>query len=158
MDAAAKQRMFDLLVTLGVTEIEVGFPSASKTDFDFRSRRLIDDNLIPTDTTIAVLTPARPELIERTYQAIRRRTQRDHASSTNSTSETQRRIVFPPRPSGRHRAGRSRATALCKTLASQTDHQNRVRVPRRKASHGTELDYALEICEAVIAEWGPQQL
>src|ERR1700758_129036 len=56
MDAARKQRMFDLLVTLGIKEIEVGFPSASKTDFDF-VRRLVEDDLIPADTTIAVLTP-----------------------------------------------------------------------------------------------------
>jgi len=69
MDAARKQRMFDLLLALGVPEIEVGFPSASKTDFDF-VRRLVDENLIPDGTTIAVLTQARPELIERTYEAI----------------------------------------------------------------------------------------
>src|SRR4051794_41800584 len=96
MDATAKQRMFDLLVTLGVTEIEVGFPSASKTDFDF-VRRLIDDSLIPPDTTIAVLTPARPELIERTYEAINGA----HDAIVhlyNSTSETQRRRRFLPHP------------------------------------------------------------
>ena len=151
MDAAAKQRMFDLLVVLGVTEIEVGFPSASKTDFDF-VRRLIEGSLIPTDTTIAVLTPARPELIERTYEAI------DGARSAivhlyNSTSETQRRVVFRL-----DRAGITemavRGTALCKTLASQTDTTIAFEYSP-ESFHGTELDYALEICEAVIAEWGP---
>jgi 2-isopropylmalate synthase len=151
MDAAAKQRMFDLLVALGVTEIEVGFPSASKTDFDF-VRQLIDGGLIPVDTTIAVLTPARPELIERTYQAI------DGAHSAivhlyNSTSETQRRVVFRL-----DRAGVTelavRGTALCKTLASQTDTPI-VFEYSPESFHGTELDYALEICEAVIAEWAP---
>src|SRR5256884_1823090 len=69
MDAARKRRFFDLLVTLGIKEIEVGFPAASKTDFDF-VRTLVDDDLVPQDTTIAVLTQARPELIERTYEAI----------------------------------------------------------------------------------------
>src|SRR6266853_6929684 len=69
MDSARKPRMFDLLLELGVKEIEVGFPSASKTDFDF-VRHLIEDGLIPSDTTIAVLTQARPELIEQTFAAI----------------------------------------------------------------------------------------
>src|SRR5262249_35657170 len=69
MDAARKRRFFDLLVSLGIKEIEVGFPSASKTDFDF-VRTLVDQQLVPQDTTIAVLTQARPELIERSYEAI----------------------------------------------------------------------------------------
>src|SRR4051812_47107630 len=151
MDATAKQRMFDLLVTLGVKEIEVGFPSASKTDFDF-VRRLIDGGLIPVDTTIAVLTPARPELIERTYEAIDG-AHRAIVHLYNSTSETQRRVVFRL-----DRAGVTelavRGTALCKTLASQTDTPI-VFEYSPESFHGTELDYALEICEAVIAEWGP---
>src|SRR5262245_51669226 len=69
MDSVRKQKMFDLLVTLGFKEVEVGFPSASKTDFDF-VRSLVENDLIPEDLTIAVLTQARPELIERTYEAI----------------------------------------------------------------------------------------
>ena len=84
--------MFDLLVTLGVKEIEVGFPSASKTDFDF-VRQLVEEDLIPADTTIAVLTQARPELIERTYEAIEG-ARRAIVHLYNSTSETQRRVVF----------------------------------------------------------------
>src|SRR5579871_148053 len=92
MDPARKQRMFDLLVRLGIKEIEVGFPAASKPDFDF-VRQLVEDDLIPADTTIAVLTQARPELIERTFEAI------DGADRAivhlyNSTSTTQRRVVF----------------------------------------------------------------
>src|SRR5262249_5759230 len=93
MDSARKQKMFDLLVALGIKEIEVGFPSASKTDFDF-VRSLVEDDLIPADTTIAVLTQARPELIERTYEAIEG-TRRAIVHLYNSTSETQRRAVFP---------------------------------------------------------------
>ena len=92
MDAARKQRMFDLLLELGIKEIEVGFPSASKTDFDF-VRRLVEDDLIPEDTTIAVLTQARPELIERTYEAIDG-ARRAIVHLYNSTSTTQRRVVF----------------------------------------------------------------
>src|SRR5262249_33179701 len=92
MDSARKQRMFELLLRLGIKEVEVGFPSASKTDFDF-VRRLVDEELIPADTTIAVLTQARPELIERTYEAIEG-CRRAIVHLYNSTSETQRRVVF----------------------------------------------------------------
>ena len=152
MDAARKQRMFELLVTLGVKEIEVGFPSASKTDFDF-VRRLVEDDLIPADTTVAVLTQARPELIARTYEAIDG-ARRAIVHLYNSTSETQRRVVFRLDKDGHHRPRRPRHRAL-------QGARRRHRTPRSSSStapesfHGTELDYALEICEAVIAEWGP---
>src|SRR2546430_9435603 len=92
MDAARKRRFFDLLVGLGFKEIEVGFPAASKTDFDFL-RVLVEEELIPDDVTIAVLTQARPELIERTYEAIEG-TRRAIVHLYNSTSVTQRRGVF----------------------------------------------------------------
>src|SRR5260370_9381383 len=92
MDAARKRRFFDLLVRLGFKEIEVGFPAASKTDFDFL-RVLVEDDLIPEDVTIAVLTQARPELIERTYEAIEG-TRRAIVHLYNSTSTTQRRCPF----------------------------------------------------------------
>ena len=92
MDSPRKQAMFDLLVQLGIKEIEVGFPSASKTDFDF-VRNLIENELIPDDTTIAVLTQARPELIERTFEAIEG-ARRAIVHLYNSTSTTQRRVVF----------------------------------------------------------------
>ena len=78
MDAARKRRMFDMLVKIGFKEIEVGFPAASQTDFDF-VRELIEQDLIPDDVTIQVLTQARPELIERTYESLTRRQTRDHA-------------------------------------------------------------------------------
>src|SRR6266699_1059810 len=92
MDAARKRRFFDLLVRLGFKEIEVGFPAASKTDFDFL-RVLVEEELIPDGVTIAVLTQARPELIERTYEAIEG-TRRAIVHLYNSTSTTQRRVVF----------------------------------------------------------------
>jgi 2-isopropylmalate synthase len=151
MDSARKQRMFDLLVAIGIKEIEVGFPSASKTDFDF-VRRLVEDELIPGDTTIAVLTQARPELIERTYEAI------DGAGRAivhlyNSTSETQRRVVFRLDRDG-IRDLAVRGAALCKELAAEATTEV-VFEYSPESFHGTELEYALEICEAVIAQWGP---
>src|SRR5579864_7588397 len=151
MDAARKQRMFDLLVALGVKEIEVGFPSASKTDFDF-VRRLVEDDLIPADTTIAVLTQARPELIERTYEAIEG-ARRAIVHLYNSTSTTQRRVVFRLDKDG-IRDLAVRGAALCKELAAQTRTEI-VFEYSPESFHGTELDYALEVCEAVVAEWGP---
>jgi 2-isopropylmalate synthase len=151
MDSARKQKMFDLLLALGIKEIEVGFPSASKTDFDF-VRRLIEDDLIPADTTIAVLTQARPELVERTYEAIEG-ARRAIVHLYNSTSETQRRVVFRLDKAGiTDLAGRG--TALCKELAAGSDVEI-VFEYSPESFHATELDYALEICEAVIAEWGP---
>jgi 2-isopropylmalate synthase len=151
MDAARKQRMFDLLVTLGVKEIEVGFPSASKTDFDF-VRSLVEQGLIPADTTIAVLTQARPELIERTYEAIDG-ARRAIVHLYNSTSTTQRRVVFRLDKGGITDLA-VRGAALCKELAAGTATEI-VFEYSPESFHGTELEYALEICEAVIAEWGP---
>ncbi|MBV8395613.1 MAG: 2-isopropylmalate synthase [Actinobacteria bacterium] len=151
MDAVRKQRMFDLLLTLGVKEIEVGFPSASKTDFDF-VRRLVEDDLIPEGTTIAVLTQARPELIERTYEAIEG-ARRAIVHLYNSTSETQRRVVFRLDKDG-IRDLAVRGTRLCKELAAGTRTEI-VFEYSPESFHGTELDYALEVCEAVMAEWGP---
>src|SRR5450432_526289 len=92
MDAARKRRMFDMLVKIGFKEIEVGFPAASQTDFDF-VREIIDKKLIPDDVTIQVLTQARPELIERTFEACRG-AKRAIIHLYNSTSTLQRRVVF----------------------------------------------------------------
>jgi len=151
MDAARKRRMFELLVRLGIKEIEVGFPSASKTDFDF-VRMLVEEELIPEDTTIAVLTQARPELIERTYEAIDG-ARRAIVHLYNSTSTTQRRVVFRLDKAGITGLA-VRGTALCKELAAQTATEIRFQYSP-ESFHGTELDYSLEICEAVMAEWGP---
>ena len=151
MDAARKRRFFDLLVRLGVKEIEVGFPAASKADFDF-CRVLVEDGLIPADTTIAVLTQARPELIERTYEAIEG-APRAIVHLYNSTSETQRRVVFRLDRDGITELAVG-GTALCKALAGQTD-THVVFQYSPESFHHTELEYALEICEAVAEEWGP---
>jgi 2-isopropylmalate synthase len=151
MDAARKRRFFDLLLTLGVPEIEVGFPSASKTDFDF-VRTLIDDDLVPRETTIAVLTQARPELIERTYEALAG-ARRAIVHLYNSTSVTQRRVVFRLERTGITELA-VRGARLCKELAAESTTEI-VFQYSPESFHHTELDYALEICEAVAEEWGP---
>src|SRR5665213_3377577 len=151
MDAARKQRMFDLLVQLGVKEIEVGFPSASQTDFDF-VRKLVEEDLIPPDTTIAVLTQARPGLIERTYEAIEG-ARRAIVHLYNSTSAVQRRVVFRLDKAGIVDLA-VRATALVKELAEQTQTEI-VFEYSPESFHGTELEFALEICEAVMEVWQP---
>jgi 2-isopropylmalate synthase len=151
MDIPRKRRFFDLLVRLGVKEIEVGFPAASKADFDF-CRALVEEGLIPGDTTIAVLTQARPELIERTFEAIEG-ADRAIVHLYNSTSETQRRVVFRLDRDGITELA-VRGTELCKELAGRTETEI-VFQYSPESFHHTELDYALEICEAVADEWGP---
>jgi 2-isopropylmalate synthase len=152
MGSDRKRRMWDLLVAMGFKEIEVGFPSASQTDFDF-VRHLIEDGLIPPDVTIQVLTQAREELIRRTFAAI------SGAPSAivhlyNSTSALQRRVVF-----GLDRDGivdiAVRGTRLVKSLVP-TVPDTRVQFQYSPESFtGTELDFALAICEAVMAVWEP---
>jgi 2-isopropylmalate synthase len=151
MDIARKRRFFALLLELGFKEIEVGFPAASKADFDF-VRTLIDEELIPEDVTVAVLTQARPELIERTFASIEG-ARRAIVHLYNSTSVVQRRVVF--------RLGRDgitelavRGTAMCRRLAAETGTQF-VFEYSPESFHHTELDFALEICEAVASEWEP---
>jgi 2-isopropylmalate synthase len=151
MDSARKQRMFDLLVQLGVKQIEVGFPSASQTDFEF-VRRLIDEDRIPADTTIAVLTQARPGLIERTYEAIEG-SKRAIVHLYNSTSTVQRRVVFRLDKAGIVDLA-VRATGLCKEMADQTETEIMFEYSP-ESFHGTELEFALEICEAVMDAWQP---
>src|SRR4051794_37418247 len=151
MDSARKRRFFELLVSLGFKEIEVGFPAASATDFDF-VRELIDEGLIPDDVTLAVLTQARPELIERTFEAIEgARAAIVHLY--NSTSVTQRRVVFRLEKAGITELA-VRGTELCRRLAAKTSTHVAFEYSP-ESFHGTELEYALEICEAVMATWEP---
>jgi 2-isopropylmalate synthase len=151
MDAPRKQRFFELLLALGFKEIEVGFPAASKADFDF-VRTLVEDELIPDDVTIAVLTQARPELIERTFEAIAG-ARRAIVHLYNSTSATQRRVVF-----GLDTAGITalavRGTAMCKDLAHESNAEIMFEYSP-ESFHHTELEFALEICEAVAEKWSP---
>src|SRR5512139_3618403 len=114
MDPQRKLKMFDLLVRLGYKEIEVGFPAASQTDFDF-IRTIIEDDLIPEDVVIQVLTQARPELIERTFEAVRGSRQAI-VHLYNSTSTLQRRVVFGQDKDG-ITAIAVEGAKLCKKLA-----------------------------------------
>ena len=151
MDTPRKQRMFALLVSLGFKEIEVGFPAASQTDFEF-VRALIEEDLIPDDVSIAVLTQARPELIERTYESLEG-VRRGIVHLYNSTSTVQRRVVFRLDRAGVLELA-VRGTELCRRLSDATDSEMVLQYSP-ESFHHTELDYALEICEAVAAEWGP---
>jgi 2-isopropylmalate synthase len=152
MDPSRKRRMFDLLVKCGFKEIEVGFPSASQPDFDF-VRQLIEERLIPDDVIIQVLTQARPELIERTYESLRG-APRAIVHLYNSTSTLQRRVVF-----GLDRAGivdiAVRAARLCQDLNSTVPECDVRWEYSPESFTGTELDFAVEICEAVMDVWKP---
>ena len=147
MSPERKLKMFKLLVDMGYKEIEVGFPSASQTDFDF-VRQLIEEKHIPEDVTIQVLTQARDHLIERTYQAIAGSKQAI-VHFYNSTSVLQRRVVF-----GQDMAGIKEialhAAKYCLEL-EKTIPQTKVYYEYSPESYtGTELEYALEVCNAVI--------
>ncbi len=151
MDTARKHRFFSLLLGLGFKEIEVGFPAASKADFDF-VRMLIEDDLIPDDVTIAVLTQARPELIERTFESVAG-ARRAIVHLYNSTSVTQRRVVFRLDREGITELA-VRGAAMCRRLAADADAEI-VFEYSPESFHHTELDFALAICEAVAAAWEP---
>ena len=152
MDPARKRRMFDLLVRCGFKEIEVGFPAASQPDFDF-VRQLIEEDLIPDDVMIQVLTQARPEQIERTFESLRG-APRALVHLYNSTSTLQRRVVF-----GLDRAGivdiAVRAARLCRELASRIPECDVHYQYSPESFTGTELDFAVEICERVMDVWEP---
>ena len=151
MGVEQKLRMFDLLVKIGFKEIEIGFPAASSTEHAF-TRRLIEEGLIPSDVEIQVLCQARKELIEKTFEALEG-CENFIFHLYNSTSEVQRRIVF-----GKDRAGivsiATEAAAYVKTFAKDTDFRFQY---SPESFTGTEPEFALEICEAVMEEWRPTE-
>jgi 2-isopropylmalate synthase len=152
MDAARKLVMFGLLVKMGYKQIEVGFPSASQTDFDF-VRHVINEGLIPDDVVIQVLTQARDPLIRRTYEAIRG-ARRAIVHLYNSTSTLQRRVVF-----GLDRAGVKKIATdgaqLCADLVSTVPGTEVSFEYSPESFTGTELEFALEVCDAVNDIWRP---
>jgi 2-isopropylmalate synthase len=152
MDVHRKRRLFDVLIKMGFKEIEVGFPSSSQPDFDF-VRLLIEENLIPDDVTIQVLTQSRDELIERTFESVAG-ARRAIVHLYNSTSALQRRVVF-----GLDREGivgiAVRGAELIKRLASDQRSTEFVFEYSPESFTGTELDFAKEISEAVIDVWSP---
>jgi 2-isopropylmalate synthase len=151
MGPERKRRMFDLLVKLGFKEIEIGFPSASQTDFDF-CRQLIEENLIPDDVTIQVLTQAREELIRRTFEGIKG-AKRAVVHLYNSTSTLQRRVVFGLDRPGIIEMAR-KGTLLIKSLLDLIPDTKVTLEYSPESFTGTELDFARDICEAVLDAWG----
>ena len=153
MGPERKMRMFKKLVEIGFKEIEVGFPAASQTDFDF-VRQIIDENLIPDDVTIQVLTQAREELIARSFEAIQG-AKNSIMHLYNSTSTLQRKVVF--------RQGREGITKIAvegakviKRLTAEAPKEDNIRFQYSPESFtGTELDYAKEVCDAVTEIWQP---
>ena len=147
MDPARKRRMFEALVEAGFKEIEVGFPSASQPDYDF-VRQLIEEDLVPDDVTIQVLVQCRAELLERTYECLRG-ARNVIVHFYNSTSVLQRRVVF-----GLDKAGITKiavdAARRCRALEATVPGTN-VRYEYSPESFtGTEVDYSVEICSAVM--------
>ena len=147
-----KRRMFELLVKMGYKEIEVGFPSASQTDFDF-VRMLIEENLIPDDVVIQVLTQAREHLIERTFEAIEGAPQAI-VHLYNSTSTLQRRVVFDLDKEGIKEIA-VRGAELCLKYAEQIEGTEVYFEYSPESFTGTELDYAIEVVDAVNDIWKP---
>src|SRR4051812_12520024 len=147
MDPVRKLKMFTTLVDMGFKEIEVGFPSASQPDFDF-VRHIISEDLIPDDVHIQVLTQCRPDLIERTYESITG-APRAIVHFYNSTSVLQRRVVFGLDKDG-ITAIATEAAKLCRKLEDRVP-RTAVRYEYSPESYtGTELEYAVEICSAVM--------
>ncbi len=147
-----KRRMFELLVRMGFKEIEIGFPSASQTDFDF-TRELIEKDLIPEDVTVQVLTQARPHLIERTYESLRG-VHRAIVHVYNSTSVTQRRVVFQQDRAGVKQIALDGAK-LVREHAEKHPDTDWIFQYSPESYTQTELDYALEVCEEVMDVWEP---
>ena len=152
MDANRKLAMFKLLVKMGYKEIEVGFPAASQTDFDF-IRKIIEDKLIPDDVVIQVLTQARKPLIERTFESIKGSKQAI-VHLYNSTSTLQRRVVFGQDKEGIKKIATDGAQ-ICLDLV-KTVPGTLVSFEYSPESYtGTELEFALEVCNAVNDVWQP---
>ncbi|MEY9930304.1 2-isopropylmalate synthase [Catenulispora sp. GP43] len=158
MSPARKLKMFELLVAMGYKEIEVGFPAASQTDFDF-VRQIIEEDRIPGDVVIQVLTQAREELIERTFESVRGAKQAI-VHLYNSTSTLQRRVVF-----GQDTAGITQIAVngakLCQKFhdampARPDGTRTEIYFEYSPESYtGTELEYAVEVCNAVTEVWQP---
>ena len=152
MDTPRKLAMFKLLVAMGYKEIEVGFPSASQTDFDF-VRKIIDEDLIPDDVIIQVLTQAREPLIRRTYEAVAGSKQAI-IHLYNSTSTLQRRVVFGLDKAGIKKIATDGAQ-LCLDLMA-TVPETKISFEYSPESYtGTELEFAVEVCNAVNDIWKP---
>ncbi len=152
MTPARKKKMFELLVAMGYKEIEVGFPSASQTDFDF-VRMLIEEDLIPDDVVIQVLTQAREHLIERTYESIRGAKQAI-VHLYNSTSTLQRRVVFGLDMDGIADIAVTGAR-LCKKFEESIPETEVYYEYSPESYTGTELEFAVRVCNEVLEVFEP---
>jgi 2-isopropylmalate synthase len=152
MSPIRKRRMFELLVRMGYKEIEVGFPAASQADFDF-VREIITEDAVPEDVRIQVLSQCRPELIERTFEALEG-ADKAIVHIYNSTSILQRRVVFREEREGVKKIATSAAEMLVEYAGkySQTDFRFQY---SPESYTGTELSYSAEVCNAVTEIWQP---
>lgn len=154
MGEEKKLRMFRLLVAIGFKEIEVGFPSASKTDFDF-VRKIILEDLIPDDVTIQVLTQSKKELIDRTFESLKGA--KDAILHVyNSTSIVQRRVVFKSDKKGIRQIAEEGARWVLENSQRQAETNWRFEYSPESFT-GTELPYAVDVCNAVNGIWKPTQ-
>ncbi|WP_409316073.1 2-isopropylmalate synthase [Pseudomonas sp. KCJK9016] len=152
MDSVKKLRFWKTLVQVGVKEIEASFPAASQTDFDF-VRTLIEDGHIPDDTTIQVLTQGREDLIERTFESLRG-AKKAIVHLYNATSPSFRRIVFNQDKDGIKAIAVNAAKLFVKYAAMQPDTEWTFEYSPETFS-ATELEFAKEVCDAVIEVWNP---
>ncbi|MGB0099203.1 MAG: 2-isopropylmalate synthase [Nocardioides sp.] len=152
MSPARKKKMFQLLVAMGYKEIEVGFPSASQTDFDF-VRMLIEEDLIPDDVVIQVLTQAREELIERTYESLRGAKQAI-VHLYNSTSALQRRVVFGLDMDGIEDIA-VQGARLCRKFEERIPETEVFYEYSPESYTGTELEFAVRVCNSVLEVFEP---
>jgi 2-isopropylmalate synthase len=152
MGSERKRRMFDTLVAMDFKEIELGFPAASETDYAF-IRELIEEDRIPEDVTVQVLTQSRPELIARTFEALDG-ARRVIVHLYNSTSELQRRVVFGLDRAGVTNIAVEGAQQIAELAAARPDTEWVFQYSPESFT-GTELDYAVEICEAVMGVYEP---
>ncbi len=152
MNLKQKIELFELLVDVGFKEIEIGFPSASEVEFEF-CRTLIEDNLIPDDVYIQVLTPARESLIKKTFKAVEG-AKKVIMHLYNSTSTLQRRTVFKMNRDQITALGVDGATVIKREAEFFSDTDFRFEYSPESFT-GTELDFAIHICEAIMAVWKP---
>ena len=150
MDTSRKLRMFKTLVSMGFKEIEIGFPSASDTDFQF-CRHLIDNKLIPDDVTVQVLTQAREHLIDKTFEALKG-CKSAILHLYNSVSTLQRKVVFKQDKKGVKKIAEDGAIMVFERLKHLPDTALTLQYSPESFT-GTELDYALDVCESVLDCW-----
>ena len=150
MDTSRKLRMFKTLVSMGFKEIEIGFPSASDTDFQF-CRHLIDNKLIPDDVTVQVLTQAREHLIDKTFEALKG-CKSAILHLYNSVSTLQRKVVFKQDRKGVKKIAEDGAVMVFERLKHLPDTALTLQYSPESFT-GTELDYALDVCESVLDCW-----